>query len=71
MTRSDLQLLSRMRQREARVLLVNNHFAGAYYLTGYAVECALKAAVAKQVHRHDFPDKKLATDATRTICPRF
>ena len=38
-------------------------FSGAYYLAGYSVECALKACVAKQTNRHDFPDKRLATDA--------
>lgn len=38
-------------------------FAGAYYLVGYAVECALKACIAKQTNKHDFPDKKTATDA--------
>ena len=30
---------------------------------GYAVECALKACVAKQVRRYDFPDKNLANAA--------
>ena len=36
---------------------------GAYYLMGYAVECALKACIAKQIRRHDFPDKQLANEA--------
>ena len=31
--------------------------AGAYYLAGYAVECALKACIAKQTKRGDFPPK--------------
>ena len=31
---------------------------GAYYLAGYAVECALKACIAKQTRRYEFPDKK-------------
>lgn len=31
---------------------------GAYYLAGYAVECALKACIARKTKRHDFPDKK-------------
>jgi hypothetical protein len=31
---------------------------GAYYLAGYAVECALKACIAKETRRHQFPDKK-------------
>ena len=41
----------------------NGMYAGAYYLAGYAVECALKAAVAKQVNQHDFPDIQLARDS--------
>src|SRR5437870_340048 len=28
---------------------------GAFYLAGYAVECALKACIAKQTSEHDFP----------------
>lgn len=30
---------------------------GAYYLAGYAIECALKACIAKRTQQHDFPDK--------------
>ena len=63
MNRSDLQELSQLRIREARLLLSSGYFHGAYYLSGYAVECALKACIAKQVKRFDFPDKKLATDS--------
>jgi HEPN domain-containing protein len=33
-------------------------FDGAYYLAGYAVECALKACIAKGTRRYEFPDKK-------------
>jgi hypothetical protein len=32
---------------------------GAYYLAGYAVECGLKACIAKRILRHDFPDRDL------------
>jgi HEPN domain-containing protein len=46
MHRNDLMRLSRLRIREARVLLEAGEFPGAYYLAGYAVECALKACVA-------------------------
>jgi len=31
---------------------------GAYYLTGYAVECAFEACIAKTTRRYDFPDKR-------------
>lgn len=30
---------------------------GSYYLSGYAIECALKACIAKQGRRHEFPLK--------------
>jgi hypothetical protein len=43
--------------------LTTNLFAGAYYLTGYAVECALKSCIAKQINQYDFPDLKLIRDS--------
>jgi len=63
MNRQDLQRLSRARTREAKVLLDAGNFAGSYYLMGYAVECAIKAAIAKQTKRYDFPNKQLAIDS--------
>ncbi len=33
---------------------------GAYYLTGLAVECAVKACIAKNTKRHDFPPNQSA-----------
>ena len=32
-------------------------------MAGYAVECALKACIAKRTQEHDFPDKKLVNDS--------
>jgi HEPN domain-containing protein len=55
--RSDFQRLARIRLREARVLLGERCYEGAYYLGGYAVECALKACIAKKTRRYDFPDR--------------
>lgn len=63
MNREALQLISRQRRREAAALLRARLFPGAYYLAGYSVECALKACIAKQTNRHDFPNKKLAGEA--------
>jgi len=63
MDRASFQKISKIRTREARTLLRSGHYSGAYYLTGYAIECALKACVAKQIKKHDFPDKKLVNDA--------
>lgn len=49
-----------MRKQDAECLLAGKQWSGAYYLTGYAVECALKACIAKRIRRYDFPDKELA-----------
>ena len=57
MNRGDFQKLSNARMREAHVLLRAEEYSGAYYLAGYAVECALKACFAKSVQRFDFPDR--------------
>ncbi|MHB1701535.1 MAG: HEPN domain-containing protein [Acidobacteriaceae bacterium] len=63
LNRKHLQLLSQARMREAKALFSLNLHSGAYYLAGYAVECALKACIAKDTERHDFPDKKRANDS--------
>jgi HEPN domain-containing protein len=57
--RNDFQRLAELRLREARVLLASGFPDGAYYLAGYAVECGLKACIARKTLQHDFPDKKL------------
>jgi HEPN domain-containing protein len=63
MNRKDFRKLAAVRAKEAKSLLDRGHFAGAYYLAGYSVECALKACIAKQTQRHDFPDKKIVNDS--------
>jgi hypothetical protein len=62
MNRGIFQQISEIRRRDAATLLKARQYSGAYYLIGYAVECALKACVAKQVRRYDFPDRKLANE---------
>lgn len=60
MNRSELQEISRIRINEAATLLRAGQYAGAYYLAGYSVECALKVCIAKQTKKYDFPNKELA-----------
>ena len=60
MNRSDFQRLADTRIRDAVALIEVRRYAGAYYLAGYAVECGLKACVAKQTQRYEFPDRGLA-----------
>lgn len=63
MYRKQLQALSEIRLRESQALFRARHFSGTYYLAGYAVECALKACIAKQFKRYEFPDKKRVNDS--------
>jgi hypothetical protein len=57
LTRKDFQRLAELRAREAASLLRSRHPIGSYYLSGYAVECGLKACIAKMAKRHEFPLK--------------
>lgn len=57
MNRVDFQHLSEMRLEDARALLDAARYGGAYYFTGIAVECGIKAAIAKLTAAHDFPPK--------------
>jgi AbiV family abortive infection protein len=61
-TRGDLKLLSQHRIREAKLLLDNNNYSGAYYLAGYSIECALKACIARQIISNTIPEKKFIND---------
>jgi hypothetical protein len=63
--RNDFRFLARTRLKEAKSLLAAGLPDAAYYLAGYAIECALKACVAKGTQRRDFPDKK-SVDKTYT-----
>ncbi len=57
LNRSTLQRLAESRLEDAKVLLGQQRYDAAFYLSGYAVECGLKACVAKQTQLFDFPDK--------------
>ena len=57
MDRSDLQRLAAVRVADAKTLLDAGQWSGAYYLAGYAVECALKACIAKLTAAEEFPNR--------------
>jgi len=63
MNKSDLEQLVDIRVSEAKILLEHGYYQGAYYLIGYALECALKACISKQVQQYDFPNKQLANQS--------
>jgi hypothetical protein len=60
--RRDFRDLAELRVEEAHILLKSRRRLGAYYLAGYAVECALKACIAKQRRRFEFPPKRRSVD---------
>jgi hypothetical protein len=57
MNRVDFQKLAKLRVKEAKLLLDNKCYEGTFYLAGYAVECALKACIAKKTKRYAFPPR--------------
>jgi HEPN domain-containing protein len=57
MNRRDFQKLAELRLKDAQALLGARRPSGAYYLAGYAVECALKACICKKVKAGDWPVK--------------
>lgn len=60
-SRADFEKLLDLRLAEAKFLLAQNDWDGAYYLAGYAVEFAFKIRIIAHLIKSDsFPDKKLA-----------
>ena len=55
MNRELFQELARLRLKEAQADAGCPD--GAYYLAGYAVECALKACICRNINQYDFPPK--------------
>jgi HEPN domain-containing protein len=53
--RFELRQLAEDRIADAAILLAGGRWSGAYYLAGYAVECGLKACIAKLTNQDDFP----------------
>lgn len=60
--RLDFQRLADSRIAEAQTLLLAGHGSGAYYLAGLAVECALKACVARLTRAESFPPPRKFAD---------
>lgn len=58
LTKANLEALADARAKEAQCLFDHECYPGSYYLAGYAVECALKACIAKQFQANAIPDKK-------------
>ena len=59
MNKSDLQILAEARVIDATALLQSQRWPAADYLLGYAVECALKACIARQFRQDEVPEKTI------------
>jgi HEPN domain-containing protein len=55
--RFDFQNLAQERLSDAESLFASGRFNCAYYVAGYAVECALKACIAHKTKVDDFPPR--------------
>ena len=66
MNRREFKQLAKVRLEEAKSLLDRGHFDGAYYLSGYVVECALKACIAKLTKKDDFPPTRRFVEESYT-----
>jgi HEPN domain-containing protein len=61
-SRSQFVKLAELRLQDARMLLDMRRYAAAYYLAGYAAECALKACIARRFRANVIPDKNMVRD---------
>jgi HEPN domain-containing protein len=52
----ELRAIARARLRDSKVLLAAKRFDGAWYLSGYAIELALKARICRTLKWPGFPD---------------
>lgn len=55
LTQNQLLHLARQRRLDAEVLFDNKRYNGSAYMAGYAVECALKATVCRQLDEPRMP----------------
>jgi HEPN domain-containing protein len=60
--RATFQQLAESRLAEARLLFAGGFPSGAYYLAGYAIECALKAVIAEDFRASEIPELKYVRD---------
>ncbi len=68
MNRADLLLMTDERLADAQVLWAGERWAFAYYVAGYAVECALKACVlSRMVHTGLVFERKLPEFRTHKL----
>lgn len=56
-TGKELRKIARSRIKSSNILFNNRQYDAAAYLSGYALECALKAAICKKLSLNKYPEK--------------
>jgi AbiV family abortive infection protein len=59
LTGEDFKQLAEQRLEDAELLFANCRYPAAYYLAGYAIECALKACICKTIREEAWPTGEL------------
>jgi len=54
---TDLRAIARNRLKTAKTLITSRDWDGAGLMMGYALECALKAAICKTLHLTSYPER--------------
>lgn len=70
-SRAELHTLTYQRIDEAKVLLPLNFADAAFYLVGYSIELALKAAVCRTLDQNDFYQPDRGNKAARYVQDRI
>jgi hypothetical protein len=58
LARNELKRLVEERRKEVEALLASRNYSGAYYLSGYIIELALKVCIAKNMRRNVIPARQ-------------
>lgn len=56
-SKAQLEAVAQCKFDDAQLLFENGRFSNAFYLAGYAIECALKACIARQLLPETIPEK--------------
>lgn len=59
-SRDTMKSIAKLRLEESKILLDKGQYNGAYYLCGFAVECGLKACIARKIKSCHFTHRKFS-----------
>ena|SRR6185503_7875103 len=66
-SRIDLRKIARARLADSNILFANGRYDGAVYLSGYAIEVALKARICQTLKWSEFPASSKEFESYRSL----